>query len=151
MGHHLSLPELSRPRPYHTPSPAESGTHHASLPLPCRCSWLVRFLKSFPSLPLSPSVSLHLRGNDGSVYQHSPPGHRGVGQRDWGVRRVLWLTVLIITVISSGWGKWEVSSCFLNATTAAPTGSLHSADTVHSERGAGRTEGWKSIGRREEG
>lgn len=54
MKRHLSLPELSGPQPHHMHPPAESGAHHASLPLPCRCSFLVRFLKSILFLPPSP-------------------------------------------------------------------------------------------------
>lgn len=151
MNHHLFLPVLNGPHPYHMYFP-EERQQRAAARVPLSRS-LAAFLSCWgvEKLPLPATISLRFppsQGNAGSVYQYSPPGHRRVGQRDWGVRRVLWLTVLIITVMGTGWGKWEVSSCFLNAAT---TSTLHSGNTVRTEWGTERTEGGKKIGRREEG
>lgn len=146
----------SGPHSYHMYSP-EEHQQRATVTAPLSSS-LADFLSCWgvEKLPLPATISLRFplsQGNSGTVYQHSPPGHRRVGQWDsgvWGERGgLLWLTVLIITVIGAGWGKWGVSSCFLNATTS----TLHSGDTVRGEWGTGRTEGVKTIGRekREDG
>lgn len=110
MDHHPFLQVLNGPHPYHMYSPEEHQQRVAvTAPL---SSSLAAFLSCWgvEKLPLPATISLHFppsQGNAGSVYQHSPPGHRGVGQRDSGVGEgeMLWLTVLIITVIGAGWGK----------------------------------------------
>lgn len=152
MNHHLFLPVLNGPHPYHLYPPEEHQQRAAptaplsfSLAVFLSCWGVEKLL--LPATIFLRSPPPQSRGNAGSVYQHSPAGPIRVGQRDWGVQGVLWLTVLIITVMGAGWGKREASSCFINATTS----TLHSGGSVSSEwvsERTGRTDGVKSIGRR---
>lgn len=105
--------------PYHMCSLEERQQRAAVTclsPPPSLLSFPVKVLSSFLFLPPSPSVSPHLWGAPDPSISKALQATEGWDCRigvGGGVRWLLWLTVLIITVMGTGWGKWRASSCFL--------------------------------------